>query len=182
MSLCACGCGQPTPIGRYTRPARGLQAGKPLRFLPGHVWRKHGAAALRTPTYIAWRNLRSRCENKKDIGWHNYGGRGIKVCAQWRRSFLAFLADMGERPEGMSLDRIDVNGNYEPANCRWASTAQQSSNRRSNVWIEHDGAKRTVSEWSQITGIGISTLTYRLSLGKRPPELFRAPHRGKPLR
>lgn len=84
-----------------------------------------------SPEYRAWRDAIHRCTNPHNSGYHNYGGRGIRVCDRWIESFEAFFADMGPRPDGMSLDRIDVNGNYEASNCRWATWDQQCANRRS---------------------------------------------------
>ena len=87
----------------------------------------------KTPEYIAWGSMRQRCGNPKSQSFHHYGGRGISVCEQWQ-SFEQFLADMGPRPDGMSLDRYpDVNGNYEPKNCRWATNADQARNKRSHI-------------------------------------------------
>lgn len=77
--------------------------------------------------------MNQRCYDPNSIGFKHYGGRGIVVCDQWKGSFLTFYADMGKRPDGMSLDRIDVNGNYEPGNCRWATQKQQVLNRRNTI-------------------------------------------------
>lgn len=73
--------------------------------------------------------MRERCYNPKHIAYHRYGGRGITVCDRWRNSFEAFLADMGARPEGRTLDRVNNNGNYEPSNCRWATPKEQRANQ-----------------------------------------------------
>lgn len=88
----------------------------------------HGGSA--TPEYRAWAGAIERCTRQSRPGFENYGGRGITVCDRWRNSFAAFLADMGSRPRGASLDRIDVDGSYEPGNCRWATREQQARNTR----------------------------------------------------
>lgn len=94
-----------------------------------------------SPTYASWQAMIARCTHPCVRGYHNYGGRGIKVCERWKL-FECFLADMGLRPSTKhSIDRIDNDGNYEPSNCRWATTKEQAHNRRNNV-IDEEGARQ----------------------------------------
>lgn len=95
--------------------------------------RRHGLAARgkKPPEYWVWMEMKKRCSNPKNAGYPNYGGRGISVCSRWRESFEAFISDMGWRPAaGLQIDRIDNDGNYEPANCRWTTRSENCRNRR----------------------------------------------------
>jgi hypothetical protein len=91
----------------------------------------HGMSGTRT--YYSWRCMIKRCEDRKNKDFHSYGARGISVCKEWRNSFEQFYKDMGERPSGKTLDRINVNGNYCKENCRWANPKEQSSNKRKSI-------------------------------------------------
>lgn len=124
---------------------------------------KHGKS--RTKIYKVWTSMRLRCNNKLDRGYDNYGGRGIKVCERWETSFENFLADMGYSPPGMSLDRIDNDGDYEPENCRWATPSQQLGNQRKSVRFKVDGVEMCLMEISIKYKISYNTLHQRVRKG-----------------
>lgn len=129
----------------------------------------HGqSGTMRSPTYRTWSSMKMRCLNPKAIDYLRYGGRGISICDRWLHSFENFLADMGERPQGMQLDRINNDGDYEPTNCRWISKRQNACNRKSSVFIVIDGKKLTATEWADITGISASTILGRIKKGWNP--------------
>ena len=112
--------------------------------------------------YQAWAGMLARCNDPSARGWDRYGGRGIRVCERWA-SFENFLADMGAGPSAdLSIDRVNNNGNYEPSNCRWATTEQQSSNRRDNVHLTFQGRTQTLSQWARELQISPAGLHRRL--------------------
>lgn len=117
-----------------------------------------------TATYQSWHAMRSRCLRQSDPAFARYGGRGIRVCTRWTGAggFERFFADMGERPHGTSLDRIDTNGNYEPGNCRWSTPREQANNRRDTRAIEHGGLTLSIAEWSRRTGLAEDVIRTRL--------------------
>lgn len=116
----------------------------------------------KTITYKSWKGLFKRCNNQNDKNHHNYGGRGISVCARWSK-YENFYADMGEKPSNKhSIDRIDNNGNYSPENCRWALKKIQANNTRANVLITHNGLTLTVSEWADRSLVSYNTFWQRL--------------------
>lgn len=123
---------------------------------------KHGKTG--TQEYRLWRGIRNRCYNSDASHYKRYGARGIKMCARWQ-NFENFLADMGSKPSGMSLERIDNNGDYEPDNCRWATPREQANNRSNNRRITFDGVTMNVNEWAAKLGISTPTLIRRLNKG-----------------
>lgn len=114
------------------------------------------------PEYRAWAAMKTRCYNKKERSYKDYGGRGIKVCDRWLNSFENFLADMGNKPTPKhSIDRKDTNKGYSPENCRWATKKEQANNKRTTMFITIDGQTKSVSEWAETLGIKRDTLYKR---------------------
>lgn len=130
---------------------------------------KHGA--YKTRLYKVWGDMKNRCTNKNNDHYKDYGGRGITVCDDWMRfeSFRDWAFSHGYDEYAKfgvcTLDRIDVNGNYCPENCRWVDAKTQSNNKRTNVYLEFDGQRHTISEWSEITGIGKTVIRQRILSG-----------------
>jgi hypothetical protein len=118
-----------------------------------------------SPIYQAWKAIRQRCGSPAHRWFNDYGGRGITVCARWDNSFELFAKDMGERPSGMTLDRINNEGDYTPENCRWATMETQSNNTRANVYLTVDGVSQTISQWSRQSGTNRSTMNERRRQG-----------------
>jgi hypothetical protein len=116
-------------------------------------------------TYRTWMRIKRRCSQPNDKDYATYGARGIRVCERWHASFDAFLADMGERPQGTSIDRIDFRGHYEPGNCRWADITTQIRNRSNTVRLTLNGQTQTIQEWSEQTGIKYTTIRSRIRKG-----------------
>ena len=120
--------------------------------------------------------MKKRCSVSTDPEYPRYGGRGISVCKEWRDSFLAFLRDMGEKPKGLSLDRIDNNGNYEPSNCRWATLFQQNRNRRDNRFLTHEGRTQCLGDWAKELGMDQGLLWHHVvRRGKSIGEIINGP-------
>ena len=166
--VCKCDCGNIRSVYlTHLRGGKTVSCGCHSAEACGNRMRTHGMSS--TATYRVWRGLLSRCRNPSVKGYKDYGGRGIKVCDRWL-SFESFLQDMGKRPAGKSIDRIDPNGDYEPNNCRWATADEQQSNKRSNVFVEIDGVVRTQSQWQRILGVPYSTLSLRISKGMSPKD------------
>lgn len=133
----------------------------------------HGLSQANRREYRSWKDMRGRCHNPNDSDFANYGERGIVIAPEWD-DFAQFLADMGKRPDGMTLDRIDVNGDYTPANCRWASSQVQANNKRNNHSIEWDEQTQTLQAWCDQYQIDPSKARYRLSRGWPLERVFSA--------
>ena len=137
--------------------------------------------------YTIWRAMRERCRREANIGYSKYGGRGITVCDEWQdyEAFKRWAYENGYQ-DVLSIDRIDVDGNYCPENCRWATMKEQANNKRNNHVVTYKGETHTVAEWAEITGISYRTIISRLNRDKLPPEkvfekrmLRRDTHTGK---
>lgn len=166
---CACSCGNTKVLyggdirggdtqscGCLNREQRALRAGNRTRT--------HGRSG--ESIYSIWDSMLQRCENPKRKDYPRYGGRGITVCARWRDSFDAFLADMGDRPSTKhSIDRRDGDGNYEPSNCRWATATEQARNHRGNRLVTLSGKTQCLIAWCEELGISKATVNGRRSRG-----------------
>lgn len=135
------------------------------KIASAHIMHGHRIAPRGSPefaTWSSWVKLRRRCYCPDDADYKRYGARGISICPEWSE-YLNFLNDMGLRPLGTSLDRIDNNGDYEKSNCRWATKQEQARNRRSSRLLVIDGVEKTLAEWSEISGVPSSTIRMRIN-------------------
>lgn len=154
---CRCDCGSTSEVASGalstgSTSSCGCREGKYL----------HGES--HSPVFKVWHAMIERCRNPRDQSFKDYGGRGIKVCARWM-VYAAFRDDMGPRPAGGTLERMDVNGDYEHSNCRWASQLEQANNRRNNRRLTFNGETYTVAEWARRTAQAKSRLIHRLKAG-----------------
>ncbi len=156
--ICLCSCGVKKMVdGTNLRTGKTKSCG----CHSADKTRTHGKT--RSKLYQTWRAMIQRCENKNHKMYHRYGARNIGVCDRWRSSFIDFAADMGELPDGATLDRKDNNAGYSPENCQWASRLDQSLNRENTVFLEFNGVTKRIGEWSKHSGIPVSVIRKRLS-------------------
>lgn len=168
---CKCECGnEKIVLGAELRRHHTESCGCLFKDVQRKTVTRHGQRYSRL--YEIWRSMKQRCYNPNKKKYECYGGRGITVCDEWLHDFQAFYdwAMANGYSDELSIDRIDVNGNYEPANCRWATIKEQANNRRCNVSLEAFGEEHTVAEWAEILGIKKSTLYSRLQRGCSPEE------------
>lgn len=134
----------------------------------------HSRVGQHSPEYVCWTLMKRRCLNKNSKDYPEYGGAGVKVCPEWIASFEKFLADMGPRPEGRTLDRKDGTKGYSAENCKWSTPAEQSLNRKSTVWIEYQGVKLSQSQWAAKLGISADTIRARMKKGLSLDKVLKA--------
>lgn len=167
--LCKCDCGKEF-LMRCTQIGKVKSCGCMTKKIIGDAQRKHNVEDNRL--YGVWVSMKKRCYQKSHKSYPEYGGRGIKVCKEWLEDFTAFrdwAVDHGYKNDAeymeCTIDRVNTNGNYEPANCRWVNMKMQGNNRRSNRNLTYNGETHTISEWSNIVGIKFCTIWKRLENG-----------------
>jgi hypothetical protein len=170
FQVCQCACGKHTVVRRsylasgHTKSCSCLAADTLSKSRSNH---RESCTLGNTSEYRCWCKFKRRCLAPNDRGYIDYGGRGIRVCERWLGStgFQNFLADMGRKPSpAYSIDRIDVNGDYCPENCRWATRTQQNNNTRRNIVLTHAGRSMTMAEWSRETGIDYKIIHSRVQI------------------
>lgn len=174
---CLCDCGARVIVsGTSLRTGHTSSCGCFHKEVVGAINRTHNRSPQKgraNPTYGTWKSMHRRCSSPKDQAFKNYGGRGISVCPRWD-SYENFEADMGAMPDGLTLDRINNEKGYSPDNCRWATRAEQNSNKRDNVLVEYEGKTMTVMALSKLLKVQYSTLRYRVRQGW-PEKYFGSP-------
>ncbi len=162
FAICRCDCGKEhTTVRCQLVIGRCKSCGCLLKEATGNRFRKHGMGG--SLEYTIWIGMRDRCSNQNSEHYFRYGGRGIKVCAEWDESFDRFFSDMGKRPsQKHSLDRIDNDKGYSKENCRWADALTQGNNRSDNKHLTLNGETKTLSMWARQLGIHCSTLNQRI--------------------
>jgi hypothetical protein len=171
--LCKCDCGNEVIVTSLNlKNGSSNSCGCYQRDRAAESQTKHGLCNTRR--YCIWSAMIKRCENINDHGYHNYGGRGITICKEWREDFMSFYTWAGSNgySSNLTIDRIDNNGNYEPANCRWVTVKENNRNTRSCVYIEIDGSIKTLSGWSEFSGVDPCVIHNRFKSGKKGSDLL----------
>lgn len=164
---CRCVCGEEAVV--YGTALRGGHSTCCSECVKGKISKSRTTHGMTdSPTWLSWKSMQNRCTCETSPDYPTYGGRGIKVCARWD-SFENFLADMGERPRGKTLDRKDSNGNYEPGNCQWSTPKRQANNRSNNTFVEFKGERLTYSELGERLGMDRRRVRYYLAVKGMTP-------------
>lgn len=177
--LCLCECGNETVVfssalvGGITLSC-GCLRNETSKLLAKNLNRTHGMS--KTRLFHVWDSMLQRCNNPRHKSYPDYGGRGISVCERWKE-FANFFEDLGDPGPGFSIDRIDVNGNYEPGNVQWATSKQQGRNKRTNTIITINGKSQPLAYWCEKYGINKVTAMDRIKRGWSPEKAFQTPPR-----
>jgi len=166
---CICDCGKPVVVQRNNLVSGNTMSCGCLQIeRASQKNKKHGESYYGghlTKEYKIWLGMKARCYNPNNDSYSRYGARGIVVCERWVNSFETFLTDMGRCPSGMSIDRRNTNGNYEPQNCRWATQQEQQNNRLNNRWFTLNRLTKTISQWSRHLNKNPKLVHTRISRG-----------------
>ena len=172
--VCECSCGVEKTVSTYDLRSGSVQS---CGCLHKDIVTTHNKSNSRS--YNAWASMKKRCNNPSHKSWDSYGGRGIVVCDRWLESFENFYADMGEPPEGMSLERKNNDLGYSPDNCKWATLVEQQNNRRVNVFIEFEGEHLTVAQLARKYSIDVRLLRKRIQAGWNIYDAIHTPSKRK---
>lgn len=168
--LCLCECGKYKKILQYSIMHGITKSCGCISIEKGRARGTH-RETNKTKEYKTWAEMKFRCLNKTSTSYHHYGGRGITVCVRWIESYENFLADMGRAPtKDHSIDRINVNGNYEPSNCKWSTDCEQANNRRNSRLITLYGSTKTLAQWCHKLGVNYNTMSTRIYRGWKHSE------------
>lgn len=163
--LCRCKCGKETVVmSTHLTSGKIKSCGCWWQERKKDYCKTHGYSN-KEKLYGVWKGIKNRCYTQSHIGYKNYGGRGVIVCDEWKNDYLCFRkwALQNGYKEGLTIDRIDVNGNYEPSNCRWITRKEQSYNKTNSHYLTYNGQSKTIAEWSEITGIKSHTIQARIN-------------------
>lgn len=167
--LCVCDCGTEfSALGENLRGGTTNSCGCYARQRAREAKTTHGdsVGGVKSVEMITWRSMRRRCTNPNDHRFQDYGGRGILVCSRWLGSYENFLQDMGRRPTpNHSIERFDNDGDYTPENCYWGTREDQANNKRSTIFLEYEGKRMTLTQWSLLLGVSRGALAHRYYRG-----------------
>ena len=175
---CDCDCGNNVNVlGIHLRSGHTISCGCFRVETSRDIMTVHGKTNTRLHTI--WKNIHARCLNANNNDYPNYGGRGITICDEWKNNFISFedWAISHGYNDCLSLDRIDVNGNYEPANCRWVTQKVQCNNTRSNIYVTIDNKTNTLKQWCELFQLNYGTIVSRVSRGWDPVKALTTPVR-----
>lgn len=171
--ICACNCGQQKQIrDSYLRSGHAKSCGCFRKDYVARISTREGYT--QHELYKTWLAMMARCYDPKNVGYKNYGARGIQVCSRWH-VLKNFILDMAPRPHGLQIERIDNNGNYEKSNCKWATTWEQSNNRRDSHYLEWQGGRFTIAQIAMMLGMKRNTVNERVRRGWNVEKIMATP-------